>query len=207
MDAARSVFRAWPSSRLALGIAAGLLAFGPAACPLPSRAAPAEAGPQAELTRLLEQDPAARAEWKRFERLLAREGVADVVPSWQLWRQGTDWRGCQEPAFAVPPRERWPGMVRTLALLRDLVIPKTGPVDVVSGFRTARYNRCAKGASKSRHLDFDALDVVPRRRWARDELHATLLEVWRREGKARRFGLGLYAGVRFHVDGHRYRRW
>ena len=148
-----------------------------------------------------------RAEFTAFEAHLRKEGVAGVVPAWTLWRQGTDWRGLDEPAFAVPPRSQWSGIVPTLKLLREHVLPAVGPVEVVSGFRTERYNARAGGATGSRHKWFEALDVVPERAWPRAELHETLLGVWRRRGPQTGFGLGLYGRTRFHVDTHRHRRW
>jgi len=146
-------------------------------------------------------------EFQAFQAHLREHEVHDVVPAWTLWRQGTDWRGLREPAFAVPPRKAWPGIVPTLQVLRDHVIPASGPVEVVSGFRTERYNARAGGAKGSRHKWFEAVDVVPRRTWARSELHRALLSVWRRRGPSTSLGLGLYGGTRFHVDTHRHRRW
>lgn len=142
-----------------------------------------------------------------FEEHLRAAGVDGVVPAWTLWRQGTDWRSLGEPAFAEPPQAAWPGIVPTLAALRDDVVPITGPVEVVSGWRTDRYNRRAGGAPASRHRNFEAVDVVPSRPWERPALHTRLLELWRVRGPELKMGLGLYSGTRFHVDTHRHRRW
>lgn len=142
-----------------------------------------------------------------FEAHLREAEVADVVPAWTLRRQGTDWRSLGEPAFAEPPRGQWAGMVRTLEVLRDDIIPATGPVSVVSGYRTERYNRRAGGAAGSRHKWFEAVDLVPSRPWDRAGLHRTLLQRWRTRGPSTRMGLGLYSRTRFHVDTHRHRRW
>lgn len=138
---------------------------------------------------------------------LRQAGVADVVPPWTLWRQGTDWQRLGEPAFAVPPKASWSEIVPTLRLLRDDVLPATGPVEVVSGYRTSRYNERAGGASGSRHKWFEAVDVIPDRAWERAALHDKLLGIWRRRGAQTRLGLGLYSRTRFHVDTHRHRRW
>jgi hypothetical protein len=146
-------------------------------------------------------------EYEAFVALLTAEGVADVVPPWHLWRQGTDWRGLDEPAFAVPPREAWPAIVPTLRVIRDDVVPRVGPVEVVSGFRTEVYNARADGAKGSRHKWFEAVDVVPEERWERDALHVVLLDLWTTDGPSTKMGLGLYGGTRFHIDTHRHRKW
>lgn len=150
---------------------------------------------------------APRASYAQFEAFLTESGVGRVVPVWHLWRQGDEWRRLGEPPFAVPPRARWPEVVPTLVLLRDEIIPALGPIEVVSGFRTERYNRRAGGAHSSRHLAFDALDVIPRRFWTSFGLSRRLLSLWRARGPALRMGLGLYGGTRFHIDTHRFRRW
>jgi hypothetical protein len=146
-------------------------------------------------------------EYHRFERRLREAGVEHVVPAWQLWRQGTDWRDVGHPAFAVPPEAAWSAMVPTLRVLRDEVVPLVGPVEVVSGFRTDAYNAAAGGAPGSRHRWFEAIDVVPTRAWARESLHAQLLGFWERQGRDVAMGLGLYQHTRFHVDTWKYRRW
>lgn len=147
------------------------------------------------------------AEIADFEHFLEQEHVDGIVPAWHLWRQGTDWRSVQAPPFAIPPRDQWAGIVPTLKTLRDEVLPLTGPVIVVSGFRTESYNALAGGAKGSRHKWFEAVDVVPTGCWARSSLQQTLLAFWERRGPELRLGLGLYAGTRFHIDTWKYRRW
>lgn len=151
--------------------------------------------------------PDARGRYAAFTAFLEDNGVADVVPPWHLWRQGTDWRVTMQPPFAVPPRDEWPDMLPTLQLLRDEVIPAAGPVEVVSGFRTGLFNELAGGSKGSRHQWFEAVDVIPMRWWAREDLHRELLAVWDRHGPLSRTGLGLYGKLRFHIDTYRWRRW
>lgn len=160
----------------------------------------------ASFERFLARDDHRRA-FNDFVQLLAERGVDDVVEPWTLWRQGTDWRSLDEPPFAAPPAAMWPEIVPTLALLRDEVVPLVGPVEVVSGFRTERYNARAGGSKGSRHKGFEAVDVVPRRSWSRTALHEALLGLWSGHGPARKMGLGLYGGTRFHVDTWKHRRW
>jgi hypothetical protein len=145
--------------------------------------------------------------YTEFEQFLAAKGVADVAPVWHLWRQGTDWRALGEPPFAIPPRELWPGMVETLRVVRDKVVPIMGPVEIVSAFRTSVYNERAGGSKGSRHKYFEAVDVVPIVCWPRPLLHSWLLGWWSQEGESLKLGLGLYARTRFHVDTWKYRKW
>ena len=147
------------------------------------------------------------AAFARFERLLVDQGVAGVLPPWTLWYQGTDWKKLGLPAYAEPPEAAWTQIVPTLRLVRDVVVPAVGPVQVRSGFRTPDYNARAGGASRSQHLDFTGLDLVPERAWTRADLHASLVATHGVHGAGRRMGLGLYSGLRFHVDTARHRRW
>ena len=148
-----------------------------------------------------------RKQFGRFQKYLKQNGVFGVVEARQLLCQGTDWSKVQQPAFAFPPRQLWANILPTLRLLRDEVVPVTGRLKVLSGYRTNKYNRLAGGAPGSRHLYFQAVDVIPPGYWLRYRLHGKFLEIWRKRGKRNRFGLGLYSGTRFHVDTYRYRRW
>lgn len=142
-----------------------------------------------------------------FEELLRAERVTDVVPVEKMWMQGTDWRSHEHMAYAIPPKESWPKIVRTLKFMQRELLPVIGPVEVMSGFRTPTYNFIAGGAPRSQHLNFSALDVRPKADLARRELHTRLQRIWRQRGKAWNFGLGLYAGTRFHIDTGGYRQW
>ncbi len=151
--------------------------------------------------------PDAGRRYEEFVLFLQQHNVDDVAPPWHLWRQGTDWRMTMQPPFAVPPRDQWAGMVPTLRLLRDRIVPEVGPVEVVSGFRTGLFNELAGGSKGSRHQWFEAVDVIPRYWWAREALHHELLTVWEAQGPLSRAGLGLYGRLRFHIDTWRYRKW
>jgi len=144
---------------------------------------------------------------QKFDAFLRANNVADVVPSWTLWRQGTDWAEVGQPAFEAPPQDQWPAIVPTLRLLRAEVVPLVGEVEVVSAWRTPAYNSVAGGAASSRHLHFEAVDVQPQKNWVRADLHTTLLTHWRAIGPKTAWGLGLYERTRFHVDTHRHRKW
>ena len=167
-----------------------------------------DAPPRQVFDAFLYDDPAAARDFVAFEALLSDAGVADVVPAWHLWRQGSDWRTLGAPAFVAPPRASWLAIVPTLRVLRDEVIPRVGAVEVVSAFRTEAYNAAAGGAPGSRHRHFEAIDVVPVRYRDRDALRAELIAWWTTRGRGCACGLGLYARTRFHVDaGWKYRTW
>jgi hypothetical protein len=131
----------------------------------------------------------------------------DVVPPWQLLRQGTDWALVDHPPFAMPPRELWTAMVPTLRFIEDELIPRIGPVEVVSGFRTEAFNAMAGGSTGSRHLTFEAVDLVPLQRQTRKSLHQELESIHHAHGQEHSLGLGLYQNTRFHVDTWKARRW
>ncbi len=142
-----------------------------------------------------------------FERELRVHRVYNVVPTYQLLLQGTDWRNNGLPQFAFPPSELWPNMIATLKFMQRFIIPVIGQVNVVSGFRTSAYNRVAGGAPRSRHLLFSALDVKPQSPISRARLHRQLKQIWQVHGKGMNVGLGLYSGSRFHIDTGGYRQW
>lgn len=146
-------------------------------------------------------------EYRALEQYLYQKGVRDIVPTWQLLQQGTDFRQHSQPQYAFPAREHWERMARTLTFIRVDLIPRIGPVEVLSGFRTRYYNHVAGGAPRSRHLTFSALDLRPVREIDRGRLHALLQRIWHSTGKKRNLGMGLYQGQRFHVDTGGYRQW
>ncbi|WP_237067781.1 D-Ala-D-Ala carboxypeptidase family metallohydrolase [Microbulbifer guangxiensis] len=149
-----------------------------------------------------------RARFAEFTTFL-READVDtaLIPPRDLLRQGSDWLRIREPAFALPPRRDWPNIVATLQLVRDEVVPYTGPVVVVSAYRSARYNRKVGGSASSHHRDFCSVDLVPRSNISRRELTEELKAMHVRVGPQSRAGLGIYDGVRFHIDTCGYRHW
>lgn len=148
-----------------------------------------------------------QSEYRILERFLHQQNVRDLVPTWQLLQQGTDWRKHSMPQYAFPDREFWDRMVDTLNFIRVDLMPRIGRVEVMSGFRTREYNHFAGGAPRSRHLTFSALDLRPVKPIKRKKLHAVLQEIWHTRGKQRNLGMGLYDGLRFHIDTGGYRQW
>lgn len=143
----------------------------------------------------------------KFRRFLAQQGVADVVPLAELLRSDARWRRCDSAPFAVPPRGQWRNIAPTLRYVRDHVVPHVGRVRVVSAYRDPVANRCFGGASESRHLRFAALDLEPAASLDRPELVVRLCRLHARTGQRNAVGLGVYKGVRFHIDTAGYRRW
>jgi hypothetical protein len=158
-----------------------------------------------------------RAAFAGFTAYLEQRGVGEVVPAWQLTR--TDFTGrasCQRPQFLVPPRADWPHIVPVLMLVRDEIVPLVGRVEVYSSYRTADFNTCVGGASRSRHLGFRALDLVAPDQENNRTLFATLCRLHRGKGARYNMGLGAYFDIeregrnrygRFHVDVSGYRSW
>lgn len=151
---------------------------------------------------------AAKDEVVAIEAYLQREGVADILPLADILRSDARWRTCKAAQpFAVPPRRLWPAIVPTLRYIRDELVPVTGPLRVVSGYRDPAANSCFRGARASRHLRFAALDLMPVRALSRADLIARLCPLHARTGARDKVGLGIYTITRFHIDTAGYRRW
>jgi hypothetical protein len=162
---------------------------------------------EAEYREWLASSPGVRASVLSFEAWQQAAGVDGVLPTWQIVRTASMWRECGGPPFEVPPPNFWPDMTRTLRFIRDHVRPAVGEVEAVSGYRNPALNACARGAERSPHLDFFALDLVPARPIPRRELFERMCAVHARRGRASGVGLGFYAFQRFHVDTRGFRRW
>lgn len=165
----------------------------------------------------LEGDPDRALAFAEFERFLKREGVGDVVPAWQLTRVDmARAAGCALGEFTIPPSDSWSEVVPTLELVDSVIIPAVGEVEVLSALRTPEANQCAGGASRSKHLTFEALDLRALSIENREALFETLCETWRATAPESRMGLGAYYDPsdppynpigRFHIDAGGYRSW
>ncbi len=172
---------------------------------------------RAAFERWLAADPQRSADFSKFEAHLTAEGVAGVVPVWQLTRSATKLTAaCRQEPFAVPPPELWNNAVPVLSFVRTQVVPAIGPVEAVSAWRSERVNRCANGANRSKHLSFAGIDFVAERPIENRELFAKLCALQAKLGPASRFGLGAYFDPakplvnrkgRFHIDVAGYRSW
>ncbi|WP_444928921.1 D-Ala-D-Ala carboxypeptidase family metallohydrolase [Microbulbifer sp. SSSA002] len=147
------------------------------------------------------------ARFTQLKRFLRANRVEQVVSPYELLRQGSDWQDLDEPAFAIPPKKLWWGIVNTLRVIEREIVPRIGPVSVLSGWRTPTYNRKAGGSRGSKHLHFCGLDIVPQKPFSRAQLVPVLRDMHKRSGREWQMGLGIYRGIRFHVDTCGYRRW
>ncbi len=63
--------------------------------------------------------------------------------------------------YAIPPREYWPRMARTLTqLFMPLRMRMGEPLRILNGYRPPDYNEAVGGAPDSRHQWFDGLDIM-----------------------------------------------
>lgn len=148
-----------------------------------------------------------REKFAKLENYLQLNEVDQVVPPYELLRQGSDWQEIGEQPFAIPPEENWETMVDTLRVVEQEIIPRIGPVLVLSGWRTSAYNAKAGGSNYSKHMHFCGLDMVPEKKFSRKQLVPVLRDIHKRVGRKWDMGLGIYKGIRFHVDTCGYRRW
>lgn len=144
---------------------------------------------------------------KAFHDYLTTYGVGGVAPTWQLLRTATDWQKCGADPFEVPPTNSWPNIVAALRYVGTYVTPQIGPVEVVSVYRNPRLNTCAGGAPESTHKMMGAVDMVPLRPITREALMTRLCQIHQASGNRFWVGLGLYKGIRFHIDAKKYREW
>jgi hypothetical protein len=144
---------------------------------------------------------------KAFNSYLVTYGVGGVVPTWQLLRTATDWHKCGAQPFEVPPTVAWPNIVAALRYVGAVVEPGIGEVEVVSVYRNPALNACAGGAQESVHKTMGAIDMVPLRPVTREELMTRLCAIHQSSGQRFWIGLGLYKGLRFHIDTRKYREW
>lgn len=156
----------------------------------------------------LRSSPEHRSELGAFRDYLAASGVESVVPMWQLVRTSSSWRRCGAEPFEAPPADKWEHIVTTLQFVRDQVVPAIGQVEPLSAYRNAKLNSCSKGAPKSAHRHFFALDLTPvDQAVPRSDMIRSVCASHARHGRAYDAGLGFYSGRRFHVDSSGFRKW
>lgn len=144
---------------------------------------------------------------KAFNTYLVTYGVGGVVPTWQLLRTASEWRRCGAEPFEVPPTTAWPNIVAALRYVGAYVEPRIGQVEAVSVYRNPALNGCAGGAQESTHKTMGAVDMVPLTPITREALMTKLCTIHQSTGAPFLIGLGLYKGLRFHIDARKYREW
>ena len=144
---------------------------------------------------------------RAFNDYLTANGVGGVVPTWQLLRTASHWHKCNGQPFEVPPTQHWPNIVHALRFIGTFIEPVIGDVEPVSAYRNPALNTCAAGAPTSTHLTGGGIDMVPTRQITREALMVTLCQIQIENGGWNGIGLGLYKGVRFHIDARNAREW
>jgi hypothetical protein len=169
---------------------------------------PAPGQSLADYNAWLARAPENREAVRAFRSYLDAQGLADVIPVWQLIRTSSSWRECGAERFEVAPRDKWDNITTTLKFVRDEVEPAVGKVEALSVYRNETLNRCSNGAPASAHRLFFALDLKPvSEDVSRPGMISRVCAAHRRAGTAYNAGLGFYSGLRFHVDSHGYRKW
>lgn len=149
----------------------------------------------------------ARPKLEKIGQQFTDSGVQGKLPLYLVLLQGTDWHLNEKSLFVLPNRDHIDNMVRTVKYVEQYIVPVIGDLVPVSGERSEEYNAISGGAKSSKHLVFCAMDMVPEKSWDRAELHKKLVEIHNQTGKANNVGLGLYSGLRFHIDTCGFRRW
>jgi len=167
--------------------------------------------PQAELVEFevwLAAAPERAPTFARFQAALHQAGVADVVAAHQLWLADRLHPECVSAPYVIPDEALWPNILPALGFIRDHVKPAVGEVIVVSAYRDEAFNTCIRGAPLSAHQSFHALDLVPANRaLGRGDLIALLCPIHDGAGARDGIGLGIYSGLRFHIDARSFRGW
>jgi hypothetical protein len=152
---------------------------------------------------------------REYEIFLERNGVGNIIPSFELLRTARDWQKCGRPQYMIPNRELWNNQIATLRVFKYLVAAKVlTDFEVTSVYRDLSLNQCAGGANSSRHLFNSAIDfrIGPEVPQAEDYAFIEnskfkLCQFWVQYGQSLNMGLGLYASGQIHIDTQGYRTW
>lgn len=152
---------------------------------------------------------------REYEVFLERNGVGNIIPSFELMRTARDWQKCGRSQYMVPTQELWINQVSTLRVFKYLVAANVlTDFEVTSVYRDLQLNRCAGGANSSRHLYNSAIDfrIGPQYPQAEDYAYIEntkfkLCQFWIQHGQSLNMGLGLYSSGQIHIDTQGYRTW
>lgn len=193
-----------PIRRLIAACAAAALAIVPVAATAQEYA---EGQGEADYQAWLARDPDARAKVIAFKQYLEMQELGEVLPTYQLVRTASMWRECNGPRFEVAPFTMWPRIAKTLTFITRHVEPVIGEVEALSGYRNPVLNACAKGAPRSAHQNYYALDLTPLKAISREGMIRSICAIHAFRGTMYDIGLGFYSGRRFHVDSKGFRKW
>ena len=150
-----------------------------------------------------------------YEIFLEKNGVGNIIPSYELLRTARDWQKCGRSEYMVPSRELWANQVPTLKIFKYLIASKVlTDFTVTSVYRDLSLNQCAGGASSSRHLFNSAIDfrIGPAIPQPEDYAYIEytkfkLCQFWSQYGSSLKMGLGLYSSGQIHIDSQGFRTW
>lgn len=150
-----------------------------------------------------------------YEVFLERNGVGNIIPSFELLRTARDWQKCGRSQYMVPNQELWGNQIATLRIFKYLVAANVlSDFEVTSVYRDLPLNQCAGGASSSRHLYNSAIDfrIGPAYPQGDDYMYIEqtkfrLCQFWSQHGQSLNMGLGLYASGQIHIDTQGFRTW
>jgi uncharacterized protein YcbK (DUF882 family) len=172
-----------------------------------------------EYIKWLSENPEQAEEAAAFERFIEGQGVANILPTWQLFTPDAEHstEECPIAPFVIPSRQLWANVVPTLRLVRDKIKPTVGPVKIISGYRPPDFNKCINGAPKSAHMSFSAFDMVALNAGSNVQpVFDKLCTQWKAIPVSTQFGLGAYFDKEapelnshgtFHVDTWGQRTW
>ena len=112
---------------------------------------------------------------------------------------------------AIPPRSHWERMAATIRWGFMPIRRAVGPIVITSAYRPPKYNKFVGGEGDSRHLYFEALDMVAPSGMANQQA-LLAAGMWVRHGEKMRMGLGVYgspgSASNIHIDtGSSQRVW
>ena len=150
-----------------------------------------------------------------YDQFLQRNQVGNIIPMHELLRTARDWEKCGRSEYMVPSRELWNNQIPTLRVFKYLVAAKVlTDFEVTSVYRDLPLNKCAGGASSSRHLFNSAIDFRIGPQYPRAEDYAfiestkfRLCQFWSQYGQSFNMGLGLYSSGQIHIDTQGFRTW
>ncbi|RKG45182.1 MULTISPECIES: D-Ala-D-Ala carboxypeptidase family metallohydrolase [Acinetobacter] len=152
---------------------------------------------------------------REYEVFLEKNGVGNIIPSFELMRTARDWQKCGREQYMVPSRELWANQIPTLRVFKYLIAANVlTDFSVTSVYRDLPLNQCAGGTSSSRHLYNSAIDFRIGPEYPQPEDYAyienskfKLCQFWSQHGQSLNMGLGLYASGQIHIDTQGYRTW
>lgn len=162
-----------------------------------------------------EQDAVNQQAIEHYKKFLKQQGIHTYVPNFEFFQTARDWQRCIATEFEIPPQALWRNIVPTLNILDQLIDQQIlNDFTVTSVYRNLNLNRCANGASASKHIFNAALDFrIGSEMPDEKELvviqgtKIKLCQFWHDYGQQLNMGLGVYPSGQIHIDSAGYRTW